>query len=86
METSAESGEGLHKVARYRHFDKSVRVRVVMRWYRQRLSAPAEKVAVVRCAHWGCYAENMITRPVLLVSEVAVNGAHFDIDDYPPPA
>ena len=49
--------------------------------------APADRVAaVVRCAHRGCYVENLITRPVRLVSHVAVNGAALEIDDYPAPA
>jgi hypothetical protein len=49
--------------------------------------APPEKVAaVIRCAKRGCYAENLVAKPVPLTSAIVVNGAAFDLAAYPAPA
>jgi hypothetical protein len=49
--------------------------------------APPEKVAqVIRCAKQGCFAEQLVQRPVPLTSTIQVNGAAFDLADYPPSA
>ena len=40
----------------------------------------AEKVAqVIRCAKKGCFAEQMVVRPVPLVSTVLINGEPFQL-------
>ncbi len=40
----------------------------------------AEKVAhVIRCAKKGCFAEQMVVRPVPLVSTVLLNGQPFQL-------
>ena len=47
--------------------------------------APPEKVAqVIRCAKQGCFAEQLVQRPVPLTSTIQVNGTAFDLADYPP--
>lgn len=47
--------------------------------------APAEKVAqVIRCAKRGCFAEQMVARPVPLTSTIKVNGQAFELEAPPP--
>jgi hypothetical protein len=43
--------------------------------------APPEKVAqVIRCAKRGCFAEQLVVRPVPLKSTITLNGEDFNID------
>ena len=47
---------------------------------------PPERLAgLIRNAENGCYMLQTIRHPVSVQTEVLVNGAAFNLDDYPPP-